>query len=406
MLTGQPPSVHGIVANGWLYRETGEVRFWQQSNRLMQTEPFYQTAKRQKPGLKVAKLFWWFNQGAAVDFSVTPKPHYGIDGLKIFDIQSTPSNLAERLKRDLGDFPFPSFWGPRAGLPSTQWIAAAAACVLLEDRPDVTLVYLPHLDYDPQRFGPSGTVMAKCVRELDDATAPLLEAALAVGARVWVVSEYGHCDVTRPIFVNRALREAGLLAVRPGPFGEHLDTFASQAFAVCDHQIAHVYVQDPAYVSRALEVLESLPGIGSVHAGPKRGDIGLDHPRSGEIVLLSEPDAWFAYPFWSDDREAPDYARTVAIHNKPGFDPCELFVDPAIRFPTARVVRKLIQKKLGFRMTMDVVPLDASIVRGSHGLVAANDLDRPIWIGDGPKPASPSPMAAVKDAVLRMIDQN
>jgi predicted AlkP superfamily pyrophosphatase or phosphodiesterase len=406
MLTGQPPSVHGIVANGWLYRETGEVRFWQQSNRLMQTEPFYQTAKRQKPGLKVAKLFWWFNQGAAVDFSVTPKPHYGIDGLKIFDIQSTPSNLAERLKRDLGDFPFPSFWGPRAGLPSTQWIAAAAACVLLEDRPDVTLVYLPHLDYDPQRFGPSGTDMAKCVRELDDATAPLLEAAQAVGARVWVVSEYGHCDVSRPIFVNRALREAKLLAVRAGPFGEQLDTFASQAFAVCDHQIAHVYVQDPAYVSRALEVLESLPGIGSVHAGPKRGDIGLDHPRSGEIVLLSEPDAWFAYPFWSDDREAPDYARTVAIHNKPGFDPCELFVDPAIRFPTARVVRKLIQKKLGFRMTMDVVPLDASIVRGSHGLVAANDLDRPIWIGDGPKPASPSPMAAVKDAVLRMIDQN
>jgi predicted AlkP superfamily pyrophosphatase or phosphodiesterase len=400
LLTGQPPSVHGIVANGWLYRETGEVRFWQQSNRLIQAEPFYATAKRQAPNLKVAKLFWWFNQGAAVDLSVTPKPHYGVDGLKVFDIQSTPPDLAARLKRDLGDFPFPSFWGPRAGLPSTQWIAAAAACVLLEDRPDVTLVYLPHLDYDPQRFGPSGTDMAKCVRELDDAAAPLLEAAQTVGARVWIVSEYGHCDVNRPVFVNRALREAGLLSVRAGPFGEHFDTFASRAFAVCDHQLAHVYVADSADIARVRDVLGPLPGVARIVAGDERADLGLDHSRSGEMILLSERDAWFAYPFWLDDRHAPDYARTVAIHNKPGFDPCELFVDPKLRFPTARVIGRLAQKKLGFRMKMDVVPLDAAIVRGSHGLAAADDLDRPIWIGDGPPPPSPSPMTAVRDALL------
>lgn len=400
LLTGKPPSVHGVVANGWLFRDTGEVRFWQQSNALVQAEPFYQTAKRLNPALKVAKLFWWFNQGAAVDLSVTPKPHYGVDGLKVFDIQSTPPELAGRLKRDLGDFPFPAFWGPRAGLQSTQWIAAAAACVLLDDKPDLTLVYLPHLDYDPQRFGPSGIDMAKCVRELDDACGPLLEAAHAVGARVWVVSEYGHCDVSRPVYVNRALREAGLLAVRPGPFGEQLDTFGSKAFAVCDHQLAHVYVKDPVHVSRTLEILQRLPGIAKVIAGEKRADLGLDHPRSGELIALAEPDAWFAYPHWLDDRQAPDYARTVAIHNKPGFDPCELFVDPALRFPTARVIRRLVQKKLGFRMKMDVVPLDASIVRGSHGLVAADDRDRPIWIGDGPKPPSPSPMTAVRAAVL------
>ena len=404
LLTGQPPSVHGVVANGWLFRDTGEVRFWQQSNRLIEAEPFYRTAKRQVGGLKVAKLFWWFNQGADVDLSVTPKPHYGVDGLKVFDIQSTPSELAGRLKRDLGNFPFPAFWGPRAGLQSTQWIAAAAACVLLDDRPDLTLAYLPHLDYDPQRFGPSGTDMAKCVRELDDACGPLLDAAKTLGARVWVVSEYGHCDVSRPVYVNRALREAGLLAVRPGPFGEQLDTFASRAFAVCDHQLAHVYVRDPVHVSRTFEILGSLDGIARILQGKERADIGLDHPRSGELILLSERDAWFAYPFWLDDRLAPDYARTVAIHNKPGFDPCELFVDPKLRFPTARVVQRLAQKKLGFRMKMDVVPLDAALVRGSHGLAAADDLDRPIWIGDGPQPASPSPMTAVRDAVLRALD--
>lgn len=404
LLTGQPPSVHGIVANGWLFRDTGEVRFWQQSNRLIQAEPFYETAKRRNPRLRIAKMFWWFNQGADVDLSVTPKPHYGVDGLKVFDIQSTPPDFAGRLKSDLGDFPFPAFWGPRAGLPSTQWIAAAAGCVLLDDRPDLTLVYLPHLDYEPQRFGPSGTDMSTQVKQLDDACAPLLEAAQAIGARIWVISEYGHCDVHRPIFVNRALREAGLLAVRTGPFGEHLDMFGSQAFAVCDHQIAHVCVRYPEFVSRTLEAIERLPGVGGVYSGAKRREIGLDHERSGEIVLLSEPDAWFAYPFWLDDRNAPDYARTVAIHQKPGFDPCELFVDPKIRFPTARVILRLARKKLGFRMKMDVVPLDAAIVRGSHGLAARDDLDRPLWIGDGPRPEGPSPMTALRDAVLRALE--
>src|SRR5262245_39104694 len=207
LLTGASPETHGVVANGWLYRDTGEVRFWQQSNRLMQAEPLYATARRRAAArgrpFKSAKLFWWFNQGAAVDLSVTPKPHYGVDGNKVFDVLSTPDGLAERLKKDLGPFPFHTFWGPAAGLRCTQWIAAAAACVLLDDRPDLTLVYLPHLDYDPQRHGPGGTDMAKHVRELDEACAPLLDAAKAVGARVWLVSEYGHCAVSRPVYVNR-----------------------------------------------------------------------------------------------------------------------------------------------------------------------------------------------------------
>src|SRR5438132_4350715 len=223
MLTGVSPEQHGIVGNGWLYRDTMEVRFWQQSNRLIQSEPLYATAKRQQPSFKCAKLFWWFNQGANVDISVTPKPHYGVDGNKVFGITGTPPGVSEGLEKELGPFPFHTFWGPLAGLRSTQWIAAAAALTLLEHRPDLLLVYLPHLDYDPQRFGPQGCDMPKLVKELDDACAPLLDAAQAVGAKVWVVSEYGHCQVSKPVYLNRVLRKAGLLEVRPGPFGEQLD---------------------------------------------------------------------------------------------------------------------------------------------------------------------------------------
>jgi len=407
ILTGELPNRHGVVANGWLFRDTNEVRFWQQSNRLIQAEPLYATARRRAKergvSFKSAKLFWWFNQGAAVDISVTPKPHYAVDGNKAFGITGTPPVLSEELERELGEFPFPQFWGPMAGLKSTAWIARAAAKVVQSEKPTLTLVYLPHLDYDPQRFGPSGTKMAKSVKELDDACAPLLDAAKEIGAKVWVVSEYGHCDVTRPVYPNRVLRTAGLLEVRRGPFGEQLDLYGSRAFAVVDHQLAHVYVRDPEDVSRVRDLLAPVPGVAKVLAGEDRESIHLDHERSGEIILLAEPDAWFAYPFWLDDNLAPDYARAVAIHHKPGFDPCELFFDPKLNFPKLYAARRVLQKKLGFRMTLDVVPLDASIVRGSHGLAARDPRDRPILIGHGPKPGESVAMTRVRDLLLTSL---
>src|SRR5262249_28705767 len=147
-----------------------------------------------------AKLFWWFNQGAAVDLSVTPKPWYGADGSKAFGIHGTPPGLTERLERDLGPFPFHTFWGPVAGPPCTQWIGQCAAEVLTRERPALPLVPLPHLDYDPQRYGPDGCDMPRLVGELDAACEPLLDAAREAGANVWVVSEYGHCMVRRPVF--------------------------------------------------------------------------------------------------------------------------------------------------------------------------------------------------------------
>ncbi len=409
MLTGQTPQSHGIVGNGWLFRDTGEVRFWQQSNRLIQGEPLYQTArvraKERDRDFRCAKLFWWFNQGAAVDISVTPKPHYGADGNKAFGIHGTPEGLTEELERDLGSFPFPAFWGPMAGLPSTQWIARCAARVIEKHRPDLTLVYLPHLDYDPQRFGPDGCEMARLVVELDEACAPVLDAARTLGARVWVASEYGHVNVHSAVLPNRALSQAGFLAARDGPFGEQLDTFTSRAFAVCDHQLAHVYVRDTEDIEAVRQLLAELPGVAQVFGGDERERVHLNHPRSGELVALARPDAWFAYPFWLDDRRAPDYARTVDIHRKPGYDPCELFFDPRLRWPRARASYRIMQKKLGFRMLMDVVPLDAGLVRGSHGLAAANSQDQPILIADGPAPGEGAmPMTAIRDLILAALE--
>jgi predicted AlkP superfamily pyrophosphatase or phosphodiesterase len=409
ILTGKSAQEHGIVANGWFWRDTGEVRFWQQSNRLILAPPLYTTAlgRAQKRGrtFRCAKLFWWFNQGAPVALSVTPKPYYGADGNKVFGIWGNPPDLTVRLERRLGPFPFPSFWGPMAGRPATSWIGQCAAEVLRTERPDLTLVYLPHLDYDPQRYGPGGCDMARLVHELDDDCAPLLDAARACGARIWVVSEYGHTDVSRAVLPNRSLRQAGLLSVRPGPFGEQLDPFASRALAVCDHQVAHVYVADPQYEPHVRDVLAALPGVARVRSGDERAELSLRHPRAGEVVALAEPDAWFYYPFWLEDRQAPDYARTVDIHRKPGFDPCELFFDPSLFWPKGRAMRRLLQKKLGFRSLFDVVGLDPSVVRGSHGLRANNASCRPLLIGDGLAPSQTElPMTVVHDLVLQALD--
>jgi predicted AlkP superfamily pyrophosphatase or phosphodiesterase len=408
LLTGQTPEQHGIVGNGWLFRETEEVRFWQQANRLLQAAPIYLTARRRaarrgRP-FCCAQLFWWFNQGAAVDISVTPKPHYGADGNKIFDIHGKPLTLIDQLKKNLGPFPFRSFWGPQAGLPATAWIARSAAEVLRLRAPHLTLVYLPHLDYGPQRFGPDQCDMAHLVGQLDAACEPLLEAAKKAGVRVWVVSEYGHVSVHRVVLLNQALRRAGLIAVRPGPFGEQLDLPETRAFAVCDHQLAHVYVRDPTEIPKVRDLLAPLAGVARVLTGEERGNLNLRHPRAGELVVMPEQDAWFPYPFWLDDREAPDYARTVDIHRKPGYDPCELLIDPQLRWPGVRAVWRLAQKWLGFRTLFDVIPLDPTLIRGSHGLPAANPMDGPLLIGEGAvPPGDHPPMTVVHDLLLQAL---
>lgn len=368
LLTGVLPRGHGIVANGWYFRDLSEVLLWRQSNRFVAGERIYQTGKRRDPDYTTAKMFWWYNMYAPVEWSVTPRPSYPADGSKIFDSYSHPADLKDRLQAELGVFPLFKFWGPTANIESSRWIAEASLRVFQQYSPSLTLVYLPHLDYNLQRLGPDHPAIAEDVRLVDAEAAKLIDAADQAGAEVVVLSEYAITAVNQPIHINRVLREAGLLVVRQEPTGwETLDCGASTAFAVADHQVAHVYVNDPARIAEVEKLLAGTPGIDAVYNQAAQHEWGLDHERSGELVAVAAPGAWFTYYFWLDDAVAPDYARTVDIHRKPGYDPVELFVDPQLKFPKLRIARRLAQKFLGMRYLMDVIGLDASIVRGSHG---------------------------------------
>ena len=368
LLTGTLPRAHGIVANGWYWRDLAEVLFWRQSNHLVRGERLYDAARKRDPKYSVAKLFWWFNMYADVNWSVTPRPSYPADGRKVMDSYSQPADLKNQLQERLGVFPLFKFWGPGADISSTRWIADASVAVMQQHNPSLTLVYLPHLDYNLQRLGPNDPRIAEDIRAVDAEAGKVIDAARTRGADVVVLSEYAITAVNRPVFINRVLREHGYLVARREPLGwETLDAGASRAFAVADHQVAHVYVRRPEDVSVVAELLRKTAGIDRVHDRAAQAEFGIDHERSGELVVLAAPEAWFTYYFWLDDALAPDYARTVDIHRKPGYDPVELFHDPRLKWPKVRIAARLLQKKLGFRYSMDVIGLDASIVRGSHG---------------------------------------
>lgn len=368
LLTGLTPARHGIVANGWYFRELNEVLFWKQSNQLIQGEPVYETARQRWPRHSTAKMFWWYNMYAPVNWSLTPRPSYPADGRKIPDVYSEPPGLRDELQAQLGRFPLFNFWGPTADIRSTRWIADASCRVFREHRPSLMLVYLPHLDYNLQRLGPHDPAIAEDVRLVDQEAGKLIAAAREQDADVLVLSEYGISEVNSPIHINRILREAGLLRVRREPLGwETLDAGASRAFAVADHQAAHVYVRNPADRPRVAELLQHVPGIERVLDAAGQAELGLNHERSGDLVCVSSRESWFTYYFWLDDSLAPDYARTVDIHRKPGYDPAELLLNPDLRFPKLRIASRLLKKLLGFRYYMDVIGLKAEVVRGSHG---------------------------------------
>jgi len=435
-LTGQPPAQHGIVGNGWYHRDLAEVHFWKQSNQLVQSPKIWD-ALRAQPGFDLrhatfANCFWWFNMYSSVDYALTPRPIYRANGGKVFDIYSWPPALRAGIKRELGEFPFFGFWGPAAGVKTphggadcaSRWIAEAAKWLEIKFAPALNLVYLPHLDYNLQRQGVTvskrgsaealkrETVAAAAaaplqgfqhnpppyvggyeinpailpdLRAIDDLAGDLIQFFEARGVRVLLLSEYGLTNVDTPVHLNRFFRKQGWLTVRDELGLEVLDAGASRVFAVADHQVAHVYLNDRALEQPVRELLEKTPGVDQVLGGAEKSAAGIAHSRAGDLIAVAAENAWFTYYYWLEDARAPDFARTVDIHRKPGYDPVELFLDPQIPLPQLKIAWRLLQKKLGFRMLMDVVPLDATLVKGSHGRRPAEKQDWPVLLTGQPE---------------------
>lgn len=383
-LTGKLPSEHGIVGNGWFFRDQAEVMFWRQSNSLVQSEKIWHLAKQRNPLFTCANSFWWFNMSTDVDWAVTPRPVYCADGRKLPDCYTIPPELRNKFNHELGQFPLFHFWGPGASIISSEWIGKAAMAIEEMFKPTLHLIYLPHLDYILQIEGPDGKISGD-LRAIDNLCGRLIDFFHTHGCRIVVLSEYGITRTNTPVHPNRILRAAGYLALKVDLSREYLDPGKCRAFAVSDHQIAHIYIKNTHDIPAVKELFKSVHGIEHVLDKDGKRAFGLNHARSGELVLIAKSDNWFTYYFWEDDEKAPDFARTVNIHAKPGYDPCELFLDPTIIFPKMKMGWTLLKKILGFRYLMEIIPLDAGLVRGSHGKVTDNDDQGPIFMTTEPK---------------------
>lgn len=358
MTTGQLPIRHGVIANGFYYRDKREVEMWTAWNDCIQKEQIWDILAQHPDGLTSAVWFPLHSKGAEADFICTPAPIHNPDGSESLWCYTRPTEMYGELRDALGHFPLQHFWGPMANIKSTAWIADSAVVAAGKFRPDFFYIYLPHLDYAAQKTGPDSEAAIRALAELDEVVARLSAGFTAAFGEspLWIVaSEYGIVPVDHVTYPNRILREAGLLTVRQEKdgLGEVIDFETSAAWALVDHQFSHVFIrnEDPAVIARVVELFSGREGFDEILAGSQRARYDMDHERSGEVILISSPNSWQAYYYWLDDARAPKFARTVDIHQKPGYDPVELHVDMATRS----------------------IPLDATLVRGSHGAPALNE---------------------------------
>lgn len=397
-LTGKWPAEHGVVGNGWYDHKDCEIKFWKQSNKLVGGEKIWDFLRKKDSSFTCANMFWWYNMYSTVDYSVTPRPNYLADGRKLPDCYSHPADLRDHLQRELGQFPLFQFWGPGANIKSSEWIARAS--MITDDKydPTLTLIYLPHLDYCLQKFGPNINTIKNELQEIDNVVRDLVAFYEKKGARIIILSEYGITGVDRPVHLNRILRANGWLGIRVERGLELLDAGASKAFAVADHQIAHVYLNDASIADKVRSVLENTPGVALVLDRGQQASHNINHERAGDFVVMADEHSWFTYYFWEDDAKAPDYARVVDIHKKPGYDPVEMFMTSKLR-----AAYKLLRKKAALRYVMDVIPLDATLVKGSHGRVNTPEEFHPVLIGQHADISGSLPATAVFDIISKTV---
>ncbi len=381
--TAAAPATHGMVANGLYFPALRKPMFWEQSSALVGGERIW-SALRERGG-KVAMLFWQQSMGEQVDILMTPAPIHKHHGGMIQDCYCKPDWLYKDACESIGSpFKLRYYWGPLASAKVGNWIARATARVLTDSRlsPDVCMVYLPTLDYDLQRHGPSSPQAAKALDVLTDQLGVILSAAGEGGYETIAFGDYAIASTSGPaVLPNLALAETGLFATRNVRGMLYPDFHTSRAFAIVDHEIAHVHTADKAATEQARKVLESTPGISEVLDAGAQSDAGLYCPRSGQLVAVAAEGTWLAYPWWSDRKNAPDYATHVDIHNKPGFDPCELF----------------------FGWPPMGTSQDTSRIRGSHGRVGPGR--EVAWASTFELPNKPESLLDLAGQAKHIMDQ-
>jgi predicted AlkP superfamily pyrophosphatase or phosphodiesterase len=379
LTTGVGPEKHGIVANGFYWRDKGQVEMWTAWNDVVQAPQIWETLKKRDASLTSAVWFPPLSKGAQADFICTPAPVDNPDGSESLWCYTKPQELYGALRDSLGHFPLANYWGPQASLKSTAWIVDSFVQSAYSLRPRFSDVYLPHLDYAAQKFGPDSPEAQNAVAELDMAIGALVDGFSAARIKdvIWLAaSEYCITPVSTVGYPNRVLREAGLLTPVIQDGHEQLVPCETPAFALVDHQLAHVFVRNTADIARVADVFRNDPTVSQVLVGEGRAEAGLNHARSGEVVLVAKPDAWFTYYWWLDDALAPPFARTVDIHRKPGYDPGELFVDASGQ-----------------------TPLDATLVRGSHGSLELEASREGVFVS-----SDPADWFAGRDGGIRDVD--
>ena len=363
LLSGSYPEVHGIISNGLYDRQNYTVSFWEQSSNLVQADRVWDTIKMHGSGLKTAVLFWQNTMYSNAELVLTPRPLH-MDDRMIMWCYSKPPGLYEKLIEKIGKFDLSWYWGPLVSKKSSEWIEKATEYVLENEKPSLLFTYIPHLDYSFQKNGTSYKDLENDLKFVDELVGRLIKKVSDIGilgdTQFIIFSEYGFTDVNSDISLNSIFRENDLLAVREIEQTEYLDLEYSKAFAMVDHQVAHIYVKEN-YTNQVRKILEAIKGVDMILDNNLKQKMRINHPRSGDLIAISNKDKWFSYYWWFDPDKAPSFAKKVDIHRKPGYDPVELFFDP----------------------TTKSIPLDGKLVRGSHGrLPTRGESANPVYVSN------------------------
>ncbi len=349
ILSGKYPNQHGIISNGLFDRENLQALFWEQSSKLVQTERIWDILKKKNNNIKTSVLFWQNTMFANSDFVITPRPIHLENGQMDMWCYSRPPGYYEEVSQSIGEFDLYSYWGPFASFKSTEWISKSVEFTMEKHMPNLLCAYFPQLDYPSQKFGKNSNQVKDDLKKIDVVVNSIIEKIKKLGiiedTEFILFSEYGFNNVDEGISINKILTEKGMLATRTIKNKEYIDFEYSKAFAIVDHQIANIYLNNPEDKTNVKKILENIPKIEMICDDKEKQNLKIDHSRSGDLIAIANKDKWFSYYWWNDDDKAPTFAKTVDIHRKPGYDPLELFVNPQTKS----------------------IPFETSLIKGSHG---------------------------------------